>query len=248
MLRRPGTGLTIKGRSVLDLGKLYRQADLQKQVLALRSKYAATVEGINNVCNLYAKEHPEILGRIKSLKQDIRNMTQGMGVAYTIDASTTELKASTVNSESEQLYVANMVLLKSAYRKVAALTHPDKGGDDKLFAAVNAAYRNKDLVYLQQLYINLVQGKDLFWLQDGGLAYVEQEMERPKVSMTMLQQSPLFHVARLHATGNKVACSEGVLHYLRRVELQLINELEGLKHKQFNNNQPQHPLEGVPSW
>ena len=41
--------------------------------------------------------------------------------------------------------------IKEVYRKVAGKTHPDKGGDEKLFKIANKANRNKDFGHLLEM-------------------------------------------------------------------------------------------------
>jgi hypothetical protein len=165
--------------------------------------------------------------RIKTIRQSIRNLTKGQVATYSIDSITDSLY---LENTTEQLYVANQTLLKSTYKKLAQLTHPDKhAGCNNLFIAVNAAYRNKDLVYMQQLYVTLVNSKNLYWLQTKGLSYCKQELERPQVSLTVLAKSPLYAICRMHATGNSKECSKLVLQ-----EVNLVNEFDNLKNQQFN--------------
>lgn len=229
------TALVTLNRNTISLTNLYLYSKLSNDVLQARLKYTNLVKSIQNICNLYSSEHVEVQDRIKTVRQAIRNATKGQAASYSIDAITDSLYLENV---TEQLYVANQALLKSTYKKLAQLTHPDKQSTNiNLFQAVNAAYRNKDLVYMQQLYITLVNNKNLYWVQGEGLIYCKQELHRPQVSLTLLAKSPLYAICRMHATGNSKACSKLVLQYLLIQEVNLIKEFDALKNQQFNQQE-----------
>lgn len=227
------TALVALDRNIVDLSKLYLYECLSKEVLTSRAKYANLLSSIQTVCNLYADNHTEVQSRIKTLRRSIRNLTKGQTLTDSLDSITDSFY---LENTTEQLYVANSVLLKSTYRKLASLVHPDKQhGCNNLFIAVNAAYRNKDLVFLQQLYVNMVNSKNLFWVQTLGMDYVRQELERPTVSLTILvATSPLYSICQLHVTGNVSKCSALVLTYLLNQEVNLLQEYNSLLINQYS--------------
>jgi curved DNA-binding protein CbpA len=66
--------------------------------------------------------------------------------------------------------------LKRAYRKAAALTHPDRGGTVEDFQAVQAAYDACDLTSLNEFFLlqeESLQDRIEYWLQQPAAAHVE---------------------------------------------------------------------------
>jgi len=86
------------------------------------------------------------------------------------------------------------------------------------------------------LYIQLV--KDSIWYRasDEAIAYLKQEIERPVVSMRMLQTRPAFDIARAHALGQPDHARVLARHVLNQMIGTLNNELRYLLTKHLPTN------------
>lgn len=209
-------------KPALDLGLLWYYSKLKRDVQMERSKYQKLRQQVLSVCNLYFSQFEKEANVIKKLRQEIRYATKG--TPATIEQSSITSDAY-LFSGTEQLFNAQQHLLKDAHRKLMRLTHPDRGGDPELFHAVNAAYEEKDLTYMLELWIALKDESNLYWRQSEGIAYQLQECERPKVSAKMLRNAPEFRIMQLHVSGKKEQASVAALKYLQDLAITLNNEL-----------------------
>jgi len=213
---------------IIDLARLYELNIQWKKIRKERERVKSLIDSTIKVCNLYKDE--SLSEKTKRLRNEIRLMTRGTVTTYEQDAATNNLYLA---SENEQLYNAESVLLKSAYRKLAMLTHPDKGGDPDIFKSVRDAYVGRDLIFLQELFISLQYSQDLFWQQSKGFAYALQEQQRPHMNLAKFKNNPMFAVNRLHTTGKK-ADAEVAMRKFQKVLIQtLFNELTYLKEKYY---------------
>jgi hypothetical protein len=147
----------------------------------------------------YLDEMPEAKTIIR-LRREIRLATKGTPQTIAEDAVTS---AGYVSFGTEQLYNAQSHLVKTAYRMVVPLVHPDKGGDRELFQLVLAAYRLRDLTFLQETWLFLVKD-NIFWrCSDEAHAYLNQELKRPGVSLARLRNRPEFQIVTLHQIGKQ---------------------------------------------
>jgi len=204
--------LTVYERSSIDLAKLHHYRILKSRMEANRQKYYKLHTQVLKFANLYFDALPEAKTVIR-LRREIRLATKGTPQTIAQDAITT---AGYISFGTEQLYNAESHLVQAAYRMVASLVHPDRGGDPELFQLVNAAYRLKDLTFLQELYITL-KVDNPFWRCRDGLLYMQQEVDRPQVSTKILQTTPEFEICRLHMKGDHKGAS--ILAQTRLLEL-----------------------------
>jgi hypothetical protein len=196
---RSHTDLVPAAHSSIDPAKQARYRALRKKIPVERAKYYRTHNQVLQVANSYFDNFEEERDHVIRLRRDIRAHTRGAAATQAFDAITA---AGYISNGTEQLYNAQSELVKTAYRAVAPLVHPDRSKyDAELFQQVRAAYVMHDLTFLQETYINLVHEHDPFWRQTKGIAYCEQELERPKVSLRLLQTTPEFGIARAHLTG-----------------------------------------------
>jgi hypothetical protein len=199
MTTQPKTSLVAADRAALNFPAVAEYRRLSRQIPKARERYYRVHQQTINVTNLYFEksEHRDTVVR---LRREIRMATRGTPATIAQDSITA---AGYVSFGTEQLYNAEQHLVTSAYRMVRKLVHPDfNGGDRELFQLVNTAYRLRDLTFLQETYIMLVHDHDLFWCATKGLAYARQELERPKVSLRVLQSTPEFDIVRAHNMGN----------------------------------------------
>lgn len=182
----------------IDADRLRLYDELKKKTAVAREKYARTATQVNAVVNHYFDEFPDEHARVKHLRREIRLATKGVLSDVTSDDSYA------TTGGTEQLYSAQKHLIAKAYKFVANLVHPDKpNGDINLFHQVQRAYENGDLTFLTELYIRLEHEPDPRWRQYEGVEFWKRELERPTVSLRILQTSPEFAIVRQHVAGKK---------------------------------------------
>lgn len=192
------TALVCANKARIDLAAIHHHSLLWKKVLHARSRYKALYEQVLRICNEYYAEEEELTEVVKTLRREIRLQTKGTPATIAQDAITS---AGFIPNGTEQLYNAQQHLLKNAYRMLAPLVHPDRGGTDELFQAVVTAYRLKDMTFLQELYLQITKDS-LFWRSsEDAVAYCKQEIQRPAMSTQMLQKTYEFEIVRQHALG-----------------------------------------------
>jgi hypothetical protein len=212
----------------VDLARLYEYHNLKSRMERARTRYYKLYASSMDLAARYLDEMPEAK-LIIHLRREIRLAVRGTPQTYAQDAITT---AGYVSAGTEQLYNGMAHLAKVAYRAVAGLVHPDRGGDPQLFQLALAAYRMNDLTYLQELYLRLVKD-NVFWRCSAEARdYLKQEIKRPEVSLTHLQTRPEFQIVMFHQSGKPdVAREVAQLHATRLiVMLQAeLNHLLGIK-------------------
>jgi hypothetical protein len=180
----------------IDPERLRLYDELKKKTAAAREKYARTANQVKEVVNHYFDEFPDQHARVKHLRREIRLATKGVLSDVTSDDSYV------TTGGTEQLYSAQKHLISKAYKFVANLVHPDKPkGDINLFHQVQRAYEHGDLTFLTELYLRLEHEPDPRWRQYEGVEFWKRELERPNVSLKILQTSPEFTIVRLHVSG-----------------------------------------------
>jgi hypothetical protein len=217
----------------LDIGRLARYRQLQQQVTVARNRYFKFHAQVLQIANEYYDALPEAEVVIR-LRREIRMASKGTPETMAVDSITS---AGYVSFGTEQLYNAEAHLVKKAYRMLAPMVHPDRcGGDVTRFQLVNAAYRLRDLTFLQELYIQLV--KDNLWYRttDEAFAYLEQELQRPAVSTMLLRSQPEFTIAQLHLSGNLDAAQATARRRILELVRTLNNELAYLLTKTTHPN------------
>ena len=214
------TALVPFDKARIDLPALHRYRLLWQQVLKERARYRKLYTQVLNVCNSYYAEEEGLCELVKTVRRDIRMATRGTPATIAQDSITT---AGFIPNGTEQLYNAQAHLLKNAYRMLAPLVHPDrKGGSSELFQQVVTAYRLKDFTFLQELYIMLTKDS-LFWRSsEDAVAYCKQEIERPSMSIQMLQQTFEFQIVRQHVLG----CTEQAKKLAKQRLTALVVELQ----------------------
>ena len=184
----------------VNLAHLYEYDLLARKVDAARQQYYKLYNSSMKLVSSYLDEMPEAKTIIR-LRREIRLATRGTPATIAQDAITS---AGYITTGTEQLYNAQAHLVKNAYRMVAPLVHPDRGGDSELFQLVVAAYRLGDLTFLQETYLMLVKNTGAgkwAWRCHQGREYMKQELQRPQVSLQRLRNDPTFQIAMLHQQG-----------------------------------------------
>jgi hypothetical protein len=209
----------------VDLAKLYEYYNLKSQMLKARQKFFKLYDSSLELAGRYLSELPEA-EQIKFLRREIRIATRGTPQTIAEDAVTV---AGYVSAQTEMLYNAQAHLVKSAWQKVAPLVHPDRRqGDTELFQTALAAYRLKDLTYLQDLFITL-QKDNVFWrCSKESREYLDTEIQRPDVSLQRLRTKPEFQIVMLDRSGKPDKAKEFASLFAQRLILILQAELHYL--------------------
>lgn len=216
------TALVSADRAVIDLGRIHHYHLMWAKVVRERAKYKKLYEQVLSVCNSYYEEEELLAKTVVSLRREIRMRTRGTPVTIAQDAITT---AGFIPRGTERLYNAQQHLLKDAYRVLTPLVHPDHGGSTELFQEVVTAYRLKDMTFLVELFLRLKKDT-LFWRSsDAAIAYCKQEIERPSMSMQILQQTAEFQIVRQHVQGNTEKARDYAKQRLAALVVELQHEL-----------------------
>jgi hypothetical protein len=210
--------------SALDLSRLALYQITKERAAVAREQYAKLVRQVNSIANLYFEEFPEAHERVSRLRREIRIATRGVAS----DVGPDDLSRSVAISQgvTEQLHAAQKHLVKAAYRLVVSLVHPDRSKyDAALFQQVQRAYEHNDLTFLQELYFTIHKEPNLFWRQREGIEFWQQEIERPTVSLRVLQATPEFQICRAHMSGRTVEARECARARLAELAFELWSEL-----------------------
>jgi hypothetical protein len=208
--------------AVIDLGRIHHYHLMWAKVVRERAKYKKLYEQVLNVCNSYYDEEQALSKTVISLRREIRMRTRGTPVTIAQDSITT---AGFLSHGTERLYNAQQHLLKNAYRALAPLVHPDHGGSTELFQEVITAYRLKDMTFLQELFIQLTKNQVFWRSSDAAIEYCKQEIERPAMSMQILQQTAEFQIVRQHVQGNTEKARDYAKQRLAALVVELQREL-----------------------
>jgi hypothetical protein len=220
-------------QSSVDLALLAHFTILQKRMLLARARYAKLYKSVLDVANTYYADDP-LSDVVVRLRREIRLATKGTPLTIEQSAITA---GGYVSFGTEQLFNAQSHMAKAMYRKLAPLVHPDHGGDLELFQLVNAAYHLRDLTFLQETYFFLTKDT-VFWRCREGINYMQQEIQRPEVSLRMLQNRVEFKITRLHLQKQFTLAAEMAQENLKRLVIELQNELTYLLTKSFPEGEP----------
>lgn len=228
------SNIIVADATLIDPQRLKLYDELKKQTAEAREKYARVANQVKEVVNKYFDEFPDLHARVKHLRREIRLATKGpKGVTVISDVIADDSYATT--GGTEQLYSAQKHLISRAYKFVANIVHPDKPrGDIELFLQVRRAYELGDLTFLTELYFRLEKEHDPRWRQYEGVEFWKRELERPKVSLRVLQSSPEFAIVRNHASGNMSIAKELAKCRLNELNFELWGELQSILHKKSN--------------
>lgn len=186
---------------------------LRAKATAEREYHQRLIDHSESIVEGYSKQHPKLDEQIAELKRLISLRTSGAPMTETLDVE------DSVNNESYQEAVAHAFLLKKAYRAAAALSHPDKGGNDADFAAVNAAYKARDLDSLNEFFLS----KNRTLLES--IEHWLNEVQKPRVQWLEFQASPAFKVVRFHKSGKTDQAHKNMEQLLQLHVAQLLHEL-----------------------
>jgi hypothetical protein len=232
------SNIVVADATIIDPQRLRLYESLKSQTAVAREKYARIANQVNEVVKIYFDEFPELHARVKHLRREIRYATKGV----LSDVISDDSYATT--GGTEQLHSAQKHIIARAYKYVANIVHPDKPrGDLNLFLQVQRAYDLGDLTFLTELFIRLENEPDPRWRQYEGIEFWKRELERPKVSLKILQTSPEFSIVRLHASGNTLGAKRlaevrlNELAYALWQELQSVLSPDSLNPKE-NMNEP----------
>lgn len=239
--------IVLHSQATINLCNLYcyrLQMDGGKRAYA---RYKKTNKSVNDVLDRIANEpeHELLSSEIKRLRLEIRMMTKGIP---TTEPMTPVDERPVLRSDpffNEQQYNTYTELLKRAFRKVAALAHPDKGGDTDIFQQVLDAYEQRDLEFLTDIYIRLSTERNLYWQQsEAGLDHAISQMYRPSALEARMKAAPEFAVAQAYVQGNKLLANMLMALQLRDQIAALVKEINFLRNQNERQKEGQESNEG----
>ena len=185
---------------------------LRAQSLVEREYYQRLIDHSDAIIGAYSKGFPIAERQIADLKRLIALRTKGAPMTEELDVS------SSVNTNQQEA-VAHAFLLQKAYRAAAKLAHPDKGGNDADFAAVNAAYKARDLDSLNEFFLS--KNRTLV----ESIQHWRNEVQKPRVQWQEFQSAPTFKVVRFHKSGKTDDAKQYMDKLLQLHIVQLLHEL-----------------------
>lgn len=217
--------------ALVDLGALAEYRRLWRIVERERSRFYKLHEQTLKVLNLYLADLEESRTIIE-LRRDIRRATRGTPAT---EAQESVVVGKIVSLGSEQLWNAERQLVRTAFRAVAPLVHPDRGGSTEMFQMVLAAYRTGDLTFLTEVYLKHTKG--VCWYgSNAALSYAKREIERPRMSTRILQSTEEFKVHRAHVSGNTAEAQKRALVYAKQAIIVLTRELHDIVEKNLKRH------------
>ncbi len=116
------------------------------RVIQHRKHISARIENAQMISSQLVGGNPTLADQIRQARIRIRNLQRGAALTESFDDEDDSVL-------DNNLTDADRFLLKKAYRKAAALAHPDKGGDTSEFVAINEAYKAGDLNSLNEYFL-----------------------------------------------------------------------------------------------
>lgn len=156
-----------------------KQRDIADEIRRTRQVLDNLLTTVNRVVALYCDKQSDLLQKIADRKAERRVFSSGVPL--------TELLDDILVSDADQF------LLKKAYRLVASLTHPDKGGNPELFVAANLAYRSADIRFLEAVHSMLTT--------DRGSATIQLQRIY-KARIEKLKGTMQYRITQQHLQGN----------------------------------------------
>lgn len=227
--------------SEIHLENLFIYNTLMTAAKQEKEVYTSLVKRVDDLLDKYAKEYPDLLEEVARLKLEIRLHTKGTPTTEPMDAAAPAPVLRSDPNFSEQQYNAHSEALKRAYRKVATLAHPDRGGTADAFKEVAQAYANRDLAHLTDIFIRLSKHGNLYWQQsEDGIYYASTELERPRAMMEKLKAQGTYAIARHHMTGAPWKAIWAMKEHLDNEIKTLQNELNYVKAENENRNRKEN--------
>jgi hypothetical protein len=176
--------------------KIRAAADMQ------RAYYERAIKQVQTIVGKLQETYCEAeLDEIEDCQRRIRLLTKGTPLTESLAPEDKEPVLFSDPNHNQRQYDAHTVLLRKAWRNLAPLCHPDKGGDKEVFQEAQTAYKMRDLERLVAIYLSIAQGRNLYWQQADGLYHVSSEYERYGVKIEMYRQLPAWRAARLYLAG-----------------------------------------------
>jgi hypothetical protein len=185
---------------------------IKAKVISLRQKYQRLMDDAQKVVDICYDQHPVLCKQIRDTKSRINVLTKGV-------AATEAIESTGLASKPQQEAVAEAFVLKKAYREAAAIAHPDKGGTDADFVAINAAYKSGDLTAL----IEYVSARSTDW--QAQVEYWQAQQQRPEIQWKKFQSQPEFVLVQLYLAGKKEAAFNHAELLLKTILASLLFQL-----------------------
>ncbi len=202
-----------------------------------RIKHKKLAAQVDTIVSKLAEPLENELALIEDLQRQLRLHTKGVPLTESLTPDDREPLLTTAANFNQAQHDALSVILKRIYKKLAQLVHPDKGGSVEAFQEIEIAYKMRDINRLNAIYFTVLQGRDLYWQQNAGLYHVSSEMERYKVEIQMLQQTPAFKASSLYLQGQVNKAQELVRSYLQAKARALQMEINHVIQQNTKGNQ-----------
>lgn len=188
---------------------------VMKRAFAARERLKAQIANVRTINQPVMEAFPELTQQIAAMMVRVRNLEKGVPATESIDAPQQRDLLQDPPSNADKF------LLKKAYRKAAALCHPDKGGTKEEFISVQDAYKAGDINALNAFVLSKQKNTASMiqhWLRDAA---------RCKVAWVEFQSKAEFAIARLIQTGRK----DEALYFVERILYEELHRLHLLEDK-----------------
>lgn len=189
----------------------------QKQAIAARRAIQARKDECLTVAQMFIDTHP----KAKAAHQRLGRAARRARARAKGEALTESLDPVNIFDETPQdLSDAEMLLLKKAYRMAARIAHPDAGGTAEMFAALELAYRMRDLQAIQEFFIasqRSVLDQMKYWLD---------EIQRPNVAWQKFRRTAPYQITATLRRQNTAAVRAALEEHVAQVFNQRAVEME----------------------
>lgn len=229
--------LILHSQATINLGNLWAYNKLTKGAAQQRQAFTKLMTSVSETLEFYAQDYPELVDELNRLRLDIRLVSKGVPITVPLDSASSHPVLTHEQGFSEQQYNAFTLLLRSAYKKVAMLCHPDRpGGSSELFKELTEAFETRDLTKITLMYTELSAGRNLYWQQsEQAVDHASTELARPQEQLKQLKSAPAFAIARYHVVGAFAQATKAMERQLKNEIVALLNELQYLTRNQNEN-------------
>ncbi len=237
MQNSSSNSLVLYSQATVNLGNLWAYTKLMGGAAQQRQAFTKLMATVTETLDMYAQDYPELIDELNRLRLDIRLVTKGVPVTAPLDSASAHPVLTHSPEYNEQQYNAFTHLLRSAYKKVAMLCHPDRpGGSAELFKELTEALETRDLSKITLMYTELSAGRNLYWQQsEQAVDHASTELARPQAQLKQLRSSPAFAIARYHVVGAFAQATRAMERHLKSEIVELLNELQYLTRNQNEN-------------
>lgn len=183
-----------------------QQQDVFAQVSRELEKYERFLSDIDHVMVIYEKPFSQLVREIRELR--VNRVKQAQKVVLEIDP----------NSTDPFQDLGTQQLLKKTWRSIAQKTHPDLGGDPRIFVYARVLYKSGDLKALNSL-LEAINNEDF----SSYLSFVVRKLQ----ALYEANKATLgYRILRLHRLGRVDEAKLLMENELKALYLRLSTSLE----------------------